>query len=86
MAQRRMGGFTTVANELTETMGKQVTRQGVYMWWSRRDRNQFPDRHPVTTQRGGTRFLFDVDEVVTWFGWYMSQPWQGRRKVQPPQV
>ena len=80
MAQRRMGGFTVVANELTTTRGKLVTRQGVYMWWRRRDRNMFPDRHPVTTKSGGSRFLFDIDEVIAWYDWYRSQPWQGRKR------
>jgi hypothetical protein len=82
MAQRRMGGQTAVARELTEVRGKLVTRQGVNMWWTRRDKNDFPERHPVTTQRGTTRLLFDIDEVIAWYTTYMSQPRQGRRKEQ----
>lgn len=80
MAQRRMGGLTTVANELTETRGKLVTRQGVYMWWKRRERNGFPERHQVTVKSGLTRHLFDIDEVIGWYDLYMSKPWQGRKR------
>lgn len=80
MSQRRMGGQTTVARELTEARGKLVTRQGVQMWWRRRDRNNFPERYPTTTKTGATRLLFDLDEVLAWYDTYMSQPWQGRRK------
>ena len=80
MSQRRMGGLTAVAQDLTSVKGKLVTRQGVYMWWKRRERNSFPERHPVTTQAGNTRLLFDLDEVAAWYDTYMSTPWQGRRK------
>ena len=80
MSQRRMGGFTTVANELTAARGKIVIRQGVYMWWRRRDHNGFPDRQPVTTKSGSTRLLFDIDEVLSWYDTYMSTPWQGRKR------
>ena len=80
MTQRRMGGFTVIARELTEVRGKLVTRQGVYMWWSRKDRNGFPDRQPVTTKTGATRMLFDIDEVTAWYDAYVLLPWQGRKK------
>lgn len=81
MSQRRMGGLTVVARELTETRGKLVTRQGVYMWWKRRDKNGFPDKHTVITRSGGTRQQLDVDEVIAWYDDYMSKPWQGRKRA-----
>ena len=76
-----MGGLTVAARELTSVRGKLVTRQGVYMWWSRRDRNGFPERRPVVNEKtGATRLLFDLDEVLAWYDTYMSLPWQGRKR------
>lgn len=87
MAERRVGGFTTVANELTAIKGKTVTRQGVYMWWRRRDRNQFPERHPIPSLSSDrVRMLFDIDEVTEWYQWYMGQSWHGRKDLYPRQV
>lgn len=82
MSQHRLGGPTAVARELTETRGKLVTRQGVYMWWRRRDRNGFPERVPILTpgRKNPVRELFDIDAILIWYDAYMSKPWQGRRK------
>jgi hypothetical protein len=81
VAAQRTGGFTIVARELTAARRRLVTRQGVYMWWRRRDHNQFPDRFPVTTKRGSVKFVFDVESVIAWYDWYMSLSWQGRREL-----
>lgn len=43
-----------------------VSRQQVYAWWSRRERNGFPAGR--TTQRGQT---FDFDEVLAWHKAYV---------------
>jgi hypothetical protein len=79
MSQWRAGGFTAVAEELTKAHQKLVTRQGVYMWWTRRERNQFPDRQPITSKNGVTKLMFNLDEVLVWYDWYMSSSRQGRR-------
>lgn len=79
MAEKRYGGFTAVAQELTASRGLLVTRQGVYAWWRRRDKNNFPDRKPVP---GKKREQFDIDEVVRWYRKYMSIPRQGRKRPE----
>lgn len=40
---RHWGGYAEVAYALS-TPERPIYRQQVYMWWSRRERNQFPDR------------------------------------------
>lgn len=89
MTEKRHGGFTAVARELTAEYGQLVVRQGVYAWWRRRAGNGFPDRYTVPNKKGnGTRELFDLDEVSRWYVVYMSVPRQGRKRagsvIQPP--
>lgn len=83
MTEKRYGGFTEVARELTAARGLLVTRQGVYAWWRRRDRNDFPDRHLVPNKNGkGTRQKFSLDEVSSWYIAYMAAPRQGRKRLR----
>jgi hypothetical protein len=83
LTEKRFGGFTAVAHELTTTQRQLVTRQGVYAWWRRRDKNGFPDRKPVP---GKKREQFDLGEVSIWYVKYMATPRQGRKRIDPDQV
>lgn len=64
------GGFSAVARALS-TDEKPVTRQRVYMWYKRRERNGFPERDT----RG-----FSFAEVAAWYAEYLpnhgGRPWK----------
>lgn len=80
----KYGGFTDVARALSgdDPDDPHVSRQGVYMWWSRRDRNGFPDPYTIQimTKKGRKRrkLVFDIDEVRDWYQAYT--PSLGGRK------
>lgn len=64
------GGFAYVAQFLTEHRPERprVTRQGVWMWWSRRE--DFPkQRKPVINGREHKLFL--LPEVLEWYDNYV---------------
>lgn len=64
----RTGGWTEVARALS-TPAQTVSRQRVYAWWSRRDRNGFPESVAVT---GTDRMIrrFNIAEVAEWYAQY----------------
>lgn len=64
---RASGGYTEVAAALTRHLGTPVSRQRVWMWWSRRARNDFPNGWVRQTYRGGGVRQFYVDEVLAWY-------------------
>lgn len=70
---RASGGYTEVAAALTARLGTPVSRQRVWMWWSRRARNGFPNGWVRPTYRGGVR-QFHVDEVLAWYDAHYGQP------------
>lgn len=73
---QKYGGFTDVAKMLG------VTRQQVYIWWKRRNRNSFPDRYDVLVpSKGKSAKMFVMTEVASWHSTYV--PAQGGR---PPKV
>jgi hypothetical protein len=62
---RPTGGYTDAARFLTENRGRPVSKQQVWVWWSRRERNGFPEGWERTTRGGGVR-RFYLDEVLAW--------------------
>lgn len=73
------GGFTAVAEALNARFpfADTFTRQRIWTWWHRRNRNGFPDRKPVTGKDGRTRQLFSIEEVAGW--WKSYSPARGGR-------
>lgn len=64
--ERMSGGYQDVASLLTLKFDDAITRQRVWMWWSRRARNGFPEGWDRPTAKGGVR-RFYLDEVVEWY-------------------
>ena len=68
-----VGGYTVVARALSELHRAErpqgYRRQQIHVWWLRRDRNGFPEKHQVELN-GRVREIFKVSEVVTWFEGY----------------
>lgn len=58
-------GFQGVADALS-TESRPISRQQVYVWWTRRARNGFPDRHTID---GHDVFL--RSEILAWWGQYV---------------
>lgn len=71
----RTGGWTEVARALS-TPAQTVSRQRVYAWWSRRDRNGFPESLPL-----GVKRRFNIAEVVEWYARYRPSVGGRPRKV-----
>jgi len=70
--QNTHGGFTVVASYL-ETLypERRFSRQAVYMWWSRRDHNGFPEGWPTRQPPSKRRQrAFNLDEVAAWYEAY----------------
>lgn len=65
--KRASGGYTEVAAALSKETGMAVTRQRVWVWWSRRARNGFPEGWKRVTYSGGGVRRFYVDDVLTWY-------------------
>lgn len=61
----RHAGFQGVAEALS-TEARHVSRQQVYVWWTRRERNGFPDR---INEAGTPRF--DLAAVREWYANYV---------------
>lgn len=59
------GGFADVARKLG------TSRQQVYVWWRRRDRNSFPDRHEVKAGPKSGKKLFKISDVLAWHDIYV---------------
>jgi len=76
------GGFTDAARMLDERAprldGKPHTRQQVWVWYSRRKNNGFPERYEITIE-GEKRYLFALRDIYTWYLHY--RPSQGGRPV-----
>lgn len=67
-------GYTTLAQLITSAFpnrprpnGQPYTRQQVHVWYNRRERNGFPEKHEITTTSGQVKHLFNVKEVLNWF-------------------
>lgn len=70
----RYGGYTVVARVMSDVYSEWrpdgYRRQQVHMWWVRRERNGFPEKHQVSVN-GKLRDLLDVREVIDWFEGYV---------------
>jgi len=68
-------GYSAIANELTERTGRSISRQQVYTWWVRRDRNGFPEGTKCTRATSTGKSLasrqFDIDDVIDWYRTYV---------------
>lgn len=74
------GGYSDIARLLTVRGPRTVSRQGVYEWYMRRDRNGFPEEAAYT---GNGRKLFRISEILAWYGNYMpsrTAHWGERKK------
>lgn len=73
VSETQYGGYTKVAQILSdlhrEWRPDGFRRQQIHVWWVRRDRNGFPEKHPVVVN-GKTKNLFKLSEVTTWFAGY----------------
>ncbi len=65
----RTAGWTEVARALS-TPAQVVSRQRVYAWWVRRDRNGFPEGVKLGVEHGTNRRQFNVAEVADWYARY----------------
>lgn len=74
------GGFAYTAKYLTEQRPEKplVTRQGVWMWWSRRE--DFP-RMKRLHINGRVQKVFDVQEVLAWYDNYVPAV-RGRNRAR----
>lgn len=78
--EEQYGGWQEVATHLTALFHRPISRQQVYMWWSRREHNGFPEAHhsgqeskQVTVgsyEHTYQKHLFDLDEVTQWYATY----------------
>jgi len=76
------GGYSNVAQHLSElSPDRRVTKQGVYMWWRRREITGFPEKHPVEMPNGTQQELFKLEETETWFESYQSRKSDRVRRV-----
>jgi hypothetical protein len=76
------GGFSNVAEQLTSlNADRRVTKQGVYMWWRRREITGFPEKHCVTMPNGTQQQLFKLEETEEWFERYQSRKSDRARRV-----
>lgn len=77
------GGYSVVARVMSEVYREWrpdgYRRQQVHMWWVRRNRNGFPEKHEVNL-KGRSRMLLSVPEVLDWFEGYVPST-GGRRSV-----
>ena len=64
--KRESGGYTQAAAVLSAKTGLAISRQRVWIWWSRRSRNGFPEGWKRLTKGGGVR-RFYLDEVLAWY-------------------
>lgn len=68
------GGYTVVARALSEAYREWrpsgFRRQQVHMWWVRRLRNGFPEKHELVLN-GRVKHLFRLSEVFSWFEGYI---------------
>lgn len=61
-----VGGHQAVATALSYHAGWEISRQLVYRWWKRRERNGFPEGWNRATAQGGVR-QWRYGDVRTWF-------------------
>lgn len=79
------GGYSHAARFLIERRGENFTRQGVYMWWTRRDHNGFPEMH-VLLINGRERKFFNLEEVLAWYDSYSpSKGGRGTHRTEVPE-
>jgi hypothetical protein len=66
--ERMSGGYQVVASTLTKMFPDRptVSRQLVWLWWSRRARTHVPEGWERPTANGSVRRFF-LDEVVEWY-------------------
>jgi hypothetical protein len=74
----RMIGYAESGRVLSRIAGYPVTRQGVWQWWHRRERNGFPEGVLVPSASGRTSHrVFRQADVTAWY-----QEWR-RRQLSP---
>lgn len=67
-----MGGWSAVASALSKRYEKNISRQQVHTWWTRRDHNGFPEGSFVCLPGRGTKTrLFVFEEVADWYASYI---------------
>jgi len=59
------GGWTVVGRALS-TPEHEITRQQIYAWWRKRDKNGFPDKIELNG-----RTVFDLAATTRWFESYV---------------
>lgn len=68
------GGLSNVADHLTRlSPDRRITKQGVYMWWRRREITGFPEKHQVDMPNGTQQQLFSLIEAERWFEEYRTR-------------
>lgn len=68
MVDDTAGGYAYIARILSDLADHTITRQGVWQWWSRRDRNGFPEGSLIPSGSGRTSHrVFGQDEVISWW-------------------
>lgn len=78
---RVTGGYQAVASVLTSMFHYPLTRQQVYMWWTRRAVNGFPEGQRRPAVRGDRDVQeFRLDDVVAWFE--INYPESRRERVK----
>lgn len=69
--ERKSGGYQAIATLLTERSQYPWSRQQVFMWWSRRVHNGFPEgeERPAKSRTADDNTVreFPVEDVVEWF-------------------
>lgn len=65
---RKPGGYTDTARDLSKLAGRRISRQGVWQWWHRRAKTGFPEGQLTVRTLGRLphRF-FDPEEVAVWW-------------------
>jgi hypothetical protein len=64
----RLVGYAEAGRVLTAVAGYPITRQGVWQWWHRRERNGFPEGVLVPSVSGRTSHrVFRQADVTAWY-------------------
>lgn len=83
---RVYGGFADIARWLTrkyrDPQCRPLSRQQVYIWYTKRTRNDFPEGEAVTSPSGRVTKRFPRDEVEAWYAGYV--PPRGGNTVNFP--
>lgn len=79
---RLYGGFADAALHLTLASRRMVSRQLVYRWWTKREKNGFPDAVNVALPGGTTAEMFDLIQVAAWYDTYVPAKGGRPRKTE----